>query len=62
MAHGVRRLMEEQRQQYAILYHQNDYRQLFKIDLKLLLDPLEKLYKLWADNQWKLYRMHTKRE
>jgi hypothetical protein len=45
--------MEEQRQQYAILYHQNDYRQLFKIDLKLLLDPLEKLYKLWADNQWK---------
>jgi hypothetical protein len=53
MVHGVRRLMEEQRQQYSTLYHQDDYRQLFKTDLKLPLDPLEKLYRLWVDNPWK---------
>ena len=46
--------MEEQRQQYSTLYHQDDYRQLFKIDLKLPLDPLEKLYRLWVDNPWKV--------
>ena len=62
MVHGVRRLMEEQRQQYSTLYHQDDYRQLFKTDLKLPLDPLEKLYRLWVDNPWKASQLKKKRQ